>query len=44
MSRTALTFQIEGTLWAQPAPLRLLLQTDIDLETGHAEVRELSGR
>jgi type VI secretion system protein ImpF len=44
MSRSALTFEIEGTLWAQPAPLRLLLQTEIDLETGHAEVREMKGR
>jgi type VI secretion system protein ImpF len=43
MSRTALTFEIEGTLWAQPAPLRLLLQTEVDLETGHAEVREVTG-
>jgi type VI secretion system protein ImpF len=38
-----LTFEIEGTLWAQPAPLRLLLQTEVDLETGHAEVREVNG-
>jgi type VI secretion system protein ImpF len=43
MSRTALTFEIEGTLWSQPAPLRLLLQTEVDLETGHAEVREVTG-
>ena len=34
-------FRISGQLWAQPVPLELLLQTDIDLETGRVAVREL---
>ena len=33
--------RISGQLWAQPVPLELLLQTDIDLETGRVAVREL---
>ncbi len=33
-------FRISGQLWAQPVPLELLLQTDIDLETGRVAVRE----
>ena len=43
MGTNALTFEIEGTLWAQPTPLRLLLKTEVDLETGHAEVSEQTG-
>nr|WP_301294531.1 type VI secretion system baseplate subunit TssE [Pseudomonas sp. S3E17] len=38
MNHNALTFEIEGDLWAQPVPLRLLLQTDLDLESGHVRV------
>ena len=34
-------FRISGQLWAQPVPMELLLQTDVDLETGHVAVREL---
>lgn len=34
-------FRISGQLWAQPVPLELLLQTDIDLETGHVAVTAL---
>ena len=44
MSQNSLTFEIEGTLWAQPMPIRLLLKTEVDLETGHVEVMEQSGR
>ncbi len=44
MSQNSLTFEIEGTLWAQPTPIRLLLKTEVDLETGHVEVMEQSGR
>ena len=40
MSSNTLTFEIEGILWAQPTPLQLFLKTEIDLETGHAEVLE----
>ncbi|QIH05199.1 MULTISPECIES: type VI secretion system baseplate subunit TssE [unclassified Pseudomonas] len=38
MNHNALSFEIEGDLWAQPMPLRLLLQTDMDLESGHVRV------
>lgn len=37
-----ISFRITGQLWAQPVPLELLLRTDIDLETGRVDVRELS--
>jgi type VI secretion system protein ImpF len=35
MSLNALMFEIEADLWAQPLPLHLYLQTEVDLETGH---------
>lgn len=35
--------RIRGTLWAQPVPIELLLRTDVDLETGQVDVKELSG-
>lgn len=38
MNHNALSFSIEGDLWAQPMPLRLLLKTEVDLETGHVQV------
>jgi type VI secretion system protein ImpF len=34
MNNRALTFEIEADLWAQPLPLHLYLQTEVDLETG----------
>lgn len=36
-----ISFRITGQLWSQPVPLELLLHTDIDLETGRVDVREL---
>lgn len=33
-------FRITGQLWAQPVPLELMLQTEIDLETGRVEIRD----
>jgi len=38
MNHNALSFEIEGDLWAEPVPMRLLLTTDLDLETGHVRV------
>ncbi|MNN16524.1 Lysozyme [compost metagenome] len=38
MNANALSFEIEGDLWAQPAALPLLLQTEVDLESGHVRV------
>lgn len=38
--------QISGLLWAQPVPFELMLRTEVDLETGTVEIRDLgrSGR
>jgi type VI secretion system protein ImpF len=33
--------QIRGQLWAQPVPIELLLRTELDLESGEVEIREL---
>ena len=38
-----LSFDIECRLWAQPAPIALLLHSDVDLENGQTTVAE-SGR
>lgn len=40
MNSRALVMEIEGILWAQPSPLRLLWNTELDLETGAVVVRE----
>ena len=40
MSHNALTFEIEGELWAQPLPLQLYLKTEIDLESGQVQIQE----
>lgn len=37
-----ISFRISGQLWAQPVPLELLLHTDVDLETGRVNLREMS--
>ena len=37
-----ISFRISGQLWAQPVPLELLLRTDLDLETGRVEIKELA--
>jgi type VI secretion system protein ImpF len=34
MSGNTLSFEISADLWAQPLPLQLFLQTDIDIENG----------
>lgn len=38
--------QIVGQLWGQPVPIEMLLRTEVDLETGEVEIRDLgrSGR
>jgi type VI secretion system protein ImpF len=38
MNQNAMTFDIEGDLWAQPLPLRLYLRTELDLETGAMDI------
>lgn len=40
MNHNALTFQIEGDLWAEPAPVPIVLQSSFDLESGVVVVRE----
>ncbi|WP_295435186.1 type VI secretion system baseplate subunit TssE [uncultured Thiodictyon sp.] len=43
MSHQAMTFLIEGDLWAQPVPLRIYLKTEIDLEMGDVTVSPYTG-
>lgn len=43
MNKNALSFLIEGDLWAHPLPLRLRIRSDFDLETGRAAVFEGGG-
>ena len=38
-----ISVQIRGNLWAQPVPLEMLLRTEVDLETGSVEIRDLTG-
>lgn len=40
MNRSCLTFEIEGELWAHPAPTRLFLKTEVDLENGNVAMSE----
>lgn len=35
-------FEIKGRLWAEPYPLDLLLRTEVDIESGQAQVKELT--
>jgi len=35
--------QSRGNIWAQPVPLEMILRTEIDLETGHVELKDLTG-
>lgn len=44
MTHNALTFDIEGELWAQPVPLRIYLKTELDLEIGEVKVTESGAR
>ena len=34
--------QIRGSMWAQPVPFDLLLRTEVDLETGEVQIRDLA--
>lgn len=42
MDRHALSFEIEGEMWADPVPMRVLLKTEVDVENGEATVVEVS--
>lgn len=43
IDENAVSFEIEGELWAQPVPDRLYLKTKFDLETGQCEVEDRPG-
>ncbi len=36
------SFHISGNLWAQPVPFEMLLRTEVDLESGQVEVKDLA--
>ncbi|KRT56438.1 type VI secretion system baseplate subunit TssE [endosymbiont of Ridgeia piscesae] len=44
MSHNAMTFDIEGELWAEPVPLHMYMKTEIDLEIGSVTVSDYSDR
>lgn len=44
MDHNAMVFDIEGEMWAQPVPLRIYLRTELDLDSGGAEVTESQQR
>lgn len=39
-----LSFNIRAQLWAQPAPIELLINSNIDLESGQTIIEESTGR
>ncbi len=43
MSHNAMTFEIEGQLWAQPVPQRIYLKTEVDLELGEVKLSDYAG-
>lgn len=43
MAHNALRFDIEGEMWAEPVPLRLVLKSEMDLESGHVMIEEAGG-
>jgi type VI secretion system protein ImpF len=43
MAHNAMTFEIEGQLWAQPVPQRIYLKTEVDLELGEVKLSDYTG-
>jgi len=43
MNHNAMSFDIEGKLWAHPAPLHVFLKTELDLDVGEIKVLDYSG-
>ena len=43
MSHNAMTFDIEGELWADPVPLHVYLKTELDLEAGDIKIYDSIG-
>jgi type VI secretion system protein ImpF len=42
MDRHTLSLEIEGDMWADPVPMRVLLKSEVDVESGEATVTEAS--
>jgi type VI secretion system protein ImpF len=42
-THNVIEFEIRGFMWAQPVPLELLLRTQVDLEAGQVQVRDMAG-
>jgi type VI secretion system protein ImpF len=40
MDRNALVFRVEAELWGQPTPQRLLLRTQIDIESADVMITD----
>jgi len=40
-THNVIEFEIHGFMWAQPVPLELLLRTQVDLEAGQVEVKDM---
>ncbi len=40
MDSRAVVFEISAQLWADPVPVEMLLRTEVNLESGHATVRD----
>ncbi|MBW7984919.1 type VI secretion system baseplate subunit TssE [Enterobacillus tribolii] len=40
-THNVLTIEIKGQLWCEPYPLDFLFRTDVDLENGHFEMKDL---
>jgi type VI secretion system protein ImpF len=40
MSHNSVVFEIEGAIFGQPAPFQVMLQTELDLESGNILVKE----
>ncbi|MEO8924975.1 MAG: type VI secretion system baseplate subunit TssE [Caldimonas sp.] len=41
-THNVIEFEIRGHLWSQPVPLEILLRTQLDLEAGQVQVRDLA--
>jgi type VI secretion system protein ImpF len=41
-THNVIEFEIRGHMWSQPVPLEILLRTQLDLEAGQVEVRDVA--
>ncbi len=41
MNQNTLIFDIDGEMWADPLPIQLYLQTEVDLDTGKVQVKQV---